>query len=144
MPNHITYFLLAKSGNVEILQILRERGANLDIVAQSETGMTPMHWAASDGKLSSLHYLLDCGLNSDSRDAAGCTPLLIAAQHEQLDAVIFLVQYGVDVSIVDCNGDTALHWGAYKGNLEIVGYLSYAMGRYLEQTDRYGQVCELS
>lgn len=123
--------------------MLRERGANMDAVAQSSTGMTPMHWAASEGKILSLRFLLDLGLNPDARDAAGCTPVVIAAQHEQVHTVIFLVKYGVDVSIVDSNGDTALHWAAYKGNLELVGYLSYAMESQLDTIDRYGQVGHL-
>ena len=115
----------------------------MDVVAKSNTGMTPMHWAASEGKIPSIHYLLDLGMCPDSRDAAGCTPLIIAAQHGQVNTVIYLVKFGADVSVVDSNGDTALHWGAYKGSLDIVGYLSYAMEKYLDLTDRYGQVCVL-
>ena len=132
----------AKSGSTEVLKFLWENGAKMDVVAQSSTGMTPMHWAASEGKISAMRFLLDLGVNADTRDAAGCTALVIAAQHEQLHAVIFLVQYGVDVSIVDCNGDTALHWAAYKGSLDIVGYLTYSMEQYVDLQDRYGQVCD--
>lgn len=113
----------------------------MDVLAKSNTGMTPMHWAASEGKIQSIHYLLDLGMCPDSRDAAGCTPLIIAAQHGQVHTVIYLVKLGADVSVVDSNGDTALHWGAYKGSLDIVGYLSYAMEKYLDLKDRYGQVC---
>lgn len=130
----------AKSGNTEMLQLLKEKGANMGVVAKSNTGMTPLHWAASEGKILSLRFLLDIGLNPDQQDSAGCTPFIIASQHEQLSAVIFLAKYGVNVSMVDTNGDTALHWAAYKGNLELVGYLSYVMEAFLDTKDIYGQV----
>jgi ankyrin repeat protein len=122
------------------MELLREHGADFDAVARSSTEMRPVHWAAAEGKTASLMAMKNYGINLNSQDSSGCTPLIIAAQHEQIHTVIFLVKNGADTRIVDNNGDTALHWAAYKGNLEVVGLLTYLMRDQLESQDKFGQV----
>jgi ankyrin repeat protein len=102
--------------------------------------MRPIHWAASEGKIGVLSYLISAGVNANPQDSNGCTPLVIAAQHDKLNCLVFLIKNGADVSITDANGDNALHWAAYKGYLDVTGALAYLMPNYLEVADRYGQV----
>ena len=45
--------------------------------------MLPIHWAASDGKIASIRFLLDRRQDINAQDCNGCTPLVIAAQHNQ-------------------------------------------------------------
>ena len=45
---------------------------------------------------------------------------------------------GADFRIFDRHDDSALHWAAYKGNVEIVGLLHH-LGLPLDDSDGYGQ-----
>jgi ankyrin repeat protein len=132
-------------GSRDILSLLVvEYKADPDRVVDSGTAMRPIHWAAAQGQLESMEFLLLHRVNINSTDSKGCTPVVIATQHKQLNSVIFLVKHGADMSISDCNGDNALHWSAYGGHLELAGLLVYFMPAHLDAPDRYGQVlCRL-
>jgi ankyrin repeat protein len=127
-------------GDLEILQVLVSHGALLNIAATSDSKMLPIHWAASDGRISSLNYLIEMKQDINVPDANGCTPLIIATQHGHHDCVIFLIQNGSDLNLTDVNGDNALHWAAYKGLVEMTGLLVHFMPRDVDTPDVFGQV----
>ena len=103
-------------------------------------GMLPIHWAASDGKIASLTFLLDKRRNDiNKQDSSGSTPVIIAAQHNQIDCVAYLIKNGADLSIKDRNGDGILHWAAYKGYTQMAGLITYLTTTELENEDVYGQ-----
>jgi ankyrin repeat protein len=130
----------AKKGDCEMLQMLFSFGASLNQPTISDAKMMPIHWAASDGKISSLHFLLEKRQDINIQDANGCTPVVIAAQHNQLQSVIYLIKNGADTTLRDNNGDTVLHWGAYKGYVEMVGLLTFMLPHELNSEDTFGQV----
>jgi ankyrin repeat protein len=130
----------AKRGDLEILRLLGERGADFTTETLGDAKMMPIHWAASDGKIGALRFLLsERGVDINAQDGNRCTAVIIAAQHDQAAAVAFLVKNGADMGICDKNGDTALHWAAYKGLVEIVGLLAYSCPQTLEKDDVFGQ-----
>lgn len=129
----------AKRGDVEMLQLLFDCGGSLSLCTESESRMRPIHWAASEGKVSSISFLIKHHENINVLDANGCTPLIIATQHNHTDTVMFLLRNGADTSICDSNGDNCLHWSAYKGFPEMAGLLVYAMPRDLNAIDSFGQ-----
>jgi len=129
----------AKAGNVAILQTLHINGAKLNTPSKSEHSMMPLHWAASDGKLGAIKYLLDHNVSINVQDGNGCTPVVIAAQHEQHNTVVLFLKNGADMNLRDSNGDTALHWAAYKGFSELVGLLSHTCPGAVDAADDYGQ-----
>lgn len=129
----------AKKGDIELLQLLHEHGAPLNLATSSDAQMLPIHWAASDGVIRSIRFLLDRKQDINAQDANGCTAAVIAAQHNHTSCVIFLCKNGCDMGIVDNNGDTALHWAAYKGHTEMVGLLSTLTPFAIENADIYGQ-----
>lgn len=126
-------------GNLAMLAMLVEFKADLDRPVTSGTDMRPIHWAASQGQLDALDFLLAHGANINSTDSKGCTPVVVATQHKQINSVIFLVRRGADMAISDCNEDNALHWAAYGGHLELTGLLVHCMPAHLDAPDRYGQ-----
>jgi ankyrin repeat protein len=130
----------AKRGDYEILENLYNFGAILDIVSNCESRMLPIHWAASDGKLNSIRFLLEHRVDINAQDANGCTPLVISTQYNQIDTTIYLIKNGADLTLKDTNGDTALHWAAYKGFEELVGLLLHFMPNDLDSDDFFGQV----
>lgn len=123
-----------------MLEILYTHGANMSLVSNSESKMCPIHWAASEGKLTSVAFLLDRQVDINIQDANGCTPVIIATQHNHQDCVVYFIHKGADMSLSDNNGDSAIHWAAYKGFVEMTGLLVHAMPRQVNSTDNFGQV----
>ena len=132
----------ARKGDREMLQILTNAGAAVDQPNVTESKMMPIHWAASDGKIASLRFLLERRVDINAQDANGCTPLVIAVQHNQLDCVVYLIKNGADTTLRDENGDSALHWAAYKGYVEMVGLLTFLIPHEIDTDDAFGQVVQ--
>ena len=55
---------------------------------------TPLHLAASEGKLEVVRHLLRCGASVHARDRAGATPLHCAVQFQRTDCIRCLVECG--------------------------------------------------
>lgn len=130
----------AKSGDIELIKTLQHYGAALNNETTADSRMVPIHWAASEGKISSIKYMLDNHVDINSKDANGCTPVVIAAQHNQIPCVIFLAKQGADMDLRDVNGDSTAHWAAYKGFGELLGALSYIRPQDIDLADNFGQV----
>jgi hypothetical protein len=136
---HSLVHFAAKRGDVEMLQMLADAGAKLNVAGTSEAKMSPVHWAASEGKIGALRFFLDRRQDMNAQDGNGCTPLIVAAQHNQANSVIFLIKNGADLTLRDNNGDTALHWAAYTGQLEVLGVLCYCIPEHINAEDTFGQ-----
>jgi ankyrin repeat protein len=94
----------AKKGDYEMLTTLASYGAQLSVPTEADALMFPIHWAASDGKISSIRFFLENNQDINVQDANGCTPLIVAAQHNHINCVVFLIENGADISISDSNG----------------------------------------
>lgn len=136
---HTLCHWVAKKGDLEMLQLLYDHGADLSQPSSDENKMHPIHWAAASGKIGSVRFLLDHGVDINVTDANGCTPFVLAAQDGHANMTAFLFKNNADPDICDVNGDNAIHWAAYKGHIEVFALLSRLMRRHLEHTDNYGQ-----
>ena len=76
-------------------------------------GMTPLLYAARDGRMESVRMLLDAGANIADRDANDITPLTIAITNNHPDVARFLIDRGADITAVDWYGRTPL-WAAVE------------------------------
>jgi ankyrin repeat protein len=130
-------------------------GLDLHSPSTDSVGMYPIHWAATEGSIALVSFLLrhligvengSCATSSDgdiinARDGSGCTPLLIAAQYGHADLAAFLLKRGADGSAVDSSSDTALHWAAYKGSVPVCGLLLHlhGVGGHIDNIDDFGQ-----
>lgn len=130
----------AKRGDLTVLSQLLESGAELDTPASFDTQMRPIHWAASDGRLKSVKFILDHRGDINAQDGNGCSPVIIAAQYGRVETVVYLVKNGADLNQRDVNGDTALHWAAYKGFEEVSGVLMHFVPQFKDLPDNFGQV----
>ncbi|CAM9785150.1 unnamed protein product [Discosporangium mesarthrocarpum] len=129
----------AKGGDVEIMETLADAGCPTGETSTDGVGMTPLHWAATEGHLMASAWLLGPGgVPADSRDKQGCTPLIIAAQYGFVELVVFLSTHGGDSRAVDISADSALHWAAYKGHVQVLVML-LKMGLDVEERDAFGQ-----
>ena len=75
--------------------------------------MTPLLYAARDGRLASAALLLDAGANIEQADGNGITPLLAAIGNNHPDVARMLVDRGANINVVDWYGRTPL-WTAVE------------------------------
>lgn len=75
--------------------------------------MTPLLYAARDGRIDSAKILLAAGAEIDHADANGITPLLMAITNNHVDMARFLIDRGANVKAVDWYGRTPL-WAAVE------------------------------
>jgi ankyrin repeat protein len=144
--------LAFRRGNMEIAQLLIEKGADPNI--RDSFGETALMYAAGSGKMdmvtallekgadpniknnngwSALWYavrnknmvtaLLEKGADPNSRDNDGWTALIFAANHGIMDMVKLLVENGANVNLRANNGSTALSLAYDKGEMDIYRYL---------------------
>ncbi|MBN2133300.1 MAG: ankyrin repeat domain-containing protein [Sedimentisphaerales bacterium] len=77
MQGRTPLHLAAAAGRVEMIRLLCERGAAVDMA--DERGATPLHLAASFGRAEAVAGLLAGGAYANARTHAGCTALDLAA-----------------------------------------------------------------
>ncbi len=75
--------------------------------------MTPLLYAARDGRVESAKILLAAGADIDHADANGITPLLMAITNNHVDMARFLIDQGANVKAADWYGRTPL-WAAVE------------------------------
>ena len=107
--------LVIEKGNLGMLRILLDGGANVDI-RDSTTGRTPLQVASLLGHSSIATMLLDYGAAPNLTDDKLDTAFLIAAREEKLDILKLLASRGADVNMKTSAGNSALNEAA--GRLE--------------------------
>lgn len=108
----------ARSGRMQILQLLMERGA------KTEWGdLTLLHEAAVVSDSAFVSILLDKGLRVNARDGGGRTPLHIAAMAGNKPVAKALLDRGADIDPLDRASQTPLHLAALGGQLAVVDLL---------------------
>jgi ankyrin repeat protein len=76
-------------------------------------GMTPLLYAARDGRMETARILLDSGADIEARDANDITPLIIAITNNHPDVARFLIERGANIKAADWYGRTPL-WAAVE------------------------------
>ncbi len=95
----------------------------------NKDGVTALHLAASVSNVEVVKYLINKGANPNIFDKEGRSPLHVAAWQRDGIPVIDLLLAHPKVEVikfiddVDEDGQTALHFAAYKSNVEVVKYL---------------------
>ncbi len=82
-------------------------------------GMTPLLYAARDGRLAEARLLLDNGADLERREANRMTPLLMALLNNQLEVANLLLDYGADVNVDDFYGRTPLFAAVDYRNIDM-------------------------
>ena len=112
----------ARAGHVDILSLLLENGAKVDI--RGFRGYTPLHRASENRKLEAGRCLLDHGADVNARTHRGDTPLHRAVSSGSVQNVRLLLEHGADVNVRDKSGETPFQLGSRLGNHEVVELLS--------------------
>lgn len=83
-PIHVA----VRASNPEIVTLLLERGAQVDIRDSSDH--TPLHNAAWNGNLDMIKLLLDAGADINATTYSGSTPLSCARSGRKIEAIQFI------------------------------------------------------
>lgn len=87
-------------------------------------GITPLHWAAINNRITVCKFLLDNGAAVDAKGGdLQATPLHWAARGGLVYIVHLLIQYGADPLRTDSQGFNALLLGVHSSNVLLVIYL---------------------
>ncbi|CAN2103767.1 ankyrin repeat domain-containing protein [Wolbachia pipientis] len=123
--------------NIDKVKESIRRGA--DVNTKVKNGRTPLHYAAQEGKLDVVKYLVEekhADVNANDND--GFIPLHYAAAHGNLRLVKYMVEKGADFN-AKCNRlRTPLHLAAMYGYIEVVKYLK-ERGAAFNLKGHYGQ-----
>ena len=80
--------LAVRGGYLNIVQLLIERGAVVDVRDQND--YTPLHNAAWNGNLVMVKLLLDAGADITAHTYEGYTPLSCAYRNSQVEVIEFI------------------------------------------------------
>jgi ankyrin repeat protein len=112
----------AAAGQLLAAQLLLKRKSNLKGV--DEGGMTALHWAAFNGHVEVVDYLIRQSRSSLSLiNDQGRTPLHLAAMNSQFAVVEFLVRKSCPLEARCAAGLNALHYACKADSTEIVRLL---------------------
>ena len=128
-------FAAAAAGHLEVVRLLADKGANLDLattrwwkitkqlIRARGGGMTPLFVATANGYLEVVRLLADRGAALDLANKNGWTPISVASHFGHLEIVRFLADKGARLDSADQAGNTPLHAAAQGGKLEVVRLL---------------------
>ncbi|KAK7082352.1 Poly (ADP-ribose) polymerase [Halocaridina rubra] len=85
--------IAASLGHLDVLKVMKSHGCDINVIADNRYKQTPLHYAAYEGKLSAVKWLVQNGAVLDAKDGYGNTPLSCACRRKQKD-VIYWLQYG--------------------------------------------------
>ncbi|XP_046389103.1 serine/threonine-protein phosphatase 6 regulatory ankyrin repeat subunit B-like [Ischnura elegans] len=117
--------LAAEHGDLEVIQMLLERGAHVNI--RDRSGCTPLHRAALRKEVGIMALLLEHGAIINSRNNNGEMPVHIALEARCFPNAEYLLEHGADVNCEHERGFQKdylpLHLAAEGGCLKIVDLL---------------------
>lgn len=107
-----TPFLTAvKSGRVDVLDLLRKNGADIDSWVERSSSANAIHIAAVRGDVEVINYLGKIGASVGTQNSDGRTPLHTAVPHPK-EVIKALINVGVNPCATDNKGYQPLHSAA--------------------------------
>ena len=116
---HAPIHLATAKGNREVVLILLETGAEVNVVG-TNSGCTALHYAASLGHVDLCELLVRYGADTNAQTARLETPLHLAVAKGHREVVAILLKYSARLDIRDKNGLTPLQQAEKIKNSEIV------------------------
>lgn len=160
--NRTPLICAAIRGYVEIVKLLVERGADIDLVDDRE--QTALMYAKDKNYPAIVDLLLEAevdlsnididtiiraGNNKhflsylsklrdvNAKDKLGWTVLMRVSMHSHVHPVKMVLDRGADINATEQYGTTALHFAARSGNVEVVEYL-LGRGAQINRQNNYG------
>ena len=113
---------LIGTGDCDTVRWLVEQG--IDINHCDKNGFTAVHCAAEKGNLDVLKLFKASGANIHAQSESGHSSIMSASLGTgDCDTVRWLINEGVDVNHCNRKGLTAVHFAAWKGNVDVLKLL---------------------
>ena len=115
-----TLHSLAWSGQIEMLDFMISRGANIE--AKSIYQTTPLREAVYNKQYKTVEFLISKGadVHASSRYSGG--PIFTAVERNDKEMIELLIANGADIKAV-LSGETALHWAMARNLPEMTRFL---------------------
>ena len=107
-------------GHVEVVKMLIEAGANLDLSGGSTS---PLLQAANEGQIDIVKLLIDAGANINIIYRFGGTPLHYAINKGHVEVAKMLIEAGANVNIQNSQYHSPLYEAARENQVEVVEML---------------------
>jgi ankyrin repeat protein len=104
----------------EVVNLLLQRGANVELVSRNAMGVRAMHSATAGGSAEIVERLLQSGANPNVRQVVGFTALHGAAMAGRLDMVHVLLAHGADPTLATDEGKTAFDLATASGRAAVM------------------------
>ncbi|XP_063953974.1 GA-binding protein subunit beta-1-like [Lytechinus pictus] len=127
----------AKGGRDEEVRILMTNGAPF---TTDWLGLSPLHWAAKHGHVSTSEVLIRAGVSRDARTKVDRTPLHMACQEGHQQVAEVLINAGADIDAHDMLRMTPLHWAVEREHMEVVGCL-LKHGADMTKINKFDKTC---
>ncbi|HEY5590139.1 MAG TPA: SUMF1/EgtB/PvdO family nonheme iron enzyme [Paludibacter sp.] len=111
----------SEEGNTELIKILLDKGAKVDL--KDSYGTTALFMASQKGHTDAVKILLDKGATVDLPTSKGTTPLIIASSQGNIEVVKLLLSNGAKIDLPIIYGVTALFMASQNGHTEVVKLL---------------------
>ena len=95
-------------GNLEIVKLLLDSGADINAVSKNGFSATPLQGAAAFKKIDLAQLLIVRGANVNCRGQEGVTPLHEVAGNGELEFAKLLLEHGANLNAKDDHGKTPL------------------------------------
>ncbi len=112
----------AESGDLEKVKTLLKNNPDL-VSSKDEWGWTPLHRAASGGRMDVMKLLLAGKAEVNAKNKWGRMPLHMAADNGHKDVAELLLANRADVNTKDDDSWTALNYAAKKGHKDVAALL---------------------
>ena len=110
-----------------LLHFQKDAHTSAGLMARTQDGATPLHFAAAAGSVNSLGWLLDevkkLGLDTEPRDKDGNSPLHHAAQSGHADCLKVLAAHGVALQEMNKQGECPADLAERSGHHSCAQYL---------------------
>ncbi len=116
--------LAAFFGQLEVVRLLLDRGADVNAVSRNNTGYTALTASATRADLPVVELLIEHGADVGHRYGPGYSPLHAAAAAGGLPVVRALVAKGADPASRTDDGKTPGQLAAEKGHAEVASWLA--------------------
>lgn len=102
----------ASEGNLSDLKTALANGASLKTTCSEEKNA--LHLSVSNRTTECMDFLLELGMDIESRNGHGMTVMHYAAQHNDAEKIRYLFGKKADINATDLNGWTPLHYAVWN------------------------------
>ena len=120
-PGPTALLLAAEKGHLNVVELLIDAAADVNVGSDDENGHTPLLLASQQSHLDVMHLLVQAGAKQDPLKRQSI--LHSAAAKGRTEVVMLLLEFGTDPNEIVRGDKTALHFAAANGHLKVMKLL---------------------